>query len=106
MAPQVAVVDLARPRVVRPVLRVGEHGVDVREVAQHRPGLIAGQRGDEVRPLRLGAVELALQAGVGQVVAQPLLAGALVPGRVDGVELDELGQDLGGLLLQRVGHGE
>jgi hypothetical protein len=33
-APQEAVVDLAAPGVVAPVLGVGEHGVDVRQVAE------------------------------------------------------------------------
>src|SRR6185503_20603551 len=42
-APDRAVVDLARPRVVAPVGRVGEHRVDVGEVAQHRPLGLARQ---------------------------------------------------------------
>jgi hypothetical protein len=55
--------------------------------------------------LGVGAVELDLEAGLLQVALQPLLALALGARRVDGVELDEAAQDLGGLRLQRVGCG-
>ena len=68
-APHVAVVQLARPRVARPVLGRGEHGVDVREVAEHRAVGLAAQRRDEVGALVLGADQLALEARLGQVVA-------------------------------------
>ena len=98
-AVQEAVAQLGAPRVGAPVLGVGQHGVDVREVAERR-AVAAAQRGDEVRALRLGAVELDLEPGVGQVVREPLLTRALVAGRVDRVEPDQLAQDLGGLVLQ------
>ena len=99
-APHVAVVQLARPRVARPVLRRGEHGVDVGEVAEHRAVGLAAQPRDQVRALVLDAVELALEARLGQVVAQVLLAFPLLPRRVDGVEADQVAEDVGGLLLQ------
>ena len=51
---------------------------------------LAAQARDEVRPLRVAAVEqLALEARVLQVARQPLLARALVAGRVDRVEADQ-----------------
>ena len=106
-AVQEAVAALGAPRVGAPVLGVGEHGVDVREVAERRAVLAAAERGDEVRALRLGAVELDLQPGVREVVREPLLALALVAGRVDGAEADQRREDLGGLVLQLLGeaHG-
>ena len=57
-APQVAVVDLARPRVVRPVVGIGEHGVHVGQVAQNRPGFVpraGGRRGSGARARRPSA---------------------------------------------------
>jgi hypothetical protein len=77
----------------------------VAEVAEHGSRLGAREARDEVRAVRLGGVQLALEARVGQVRAQPLLAFALVPGRVHGLEADEPRQDRGGLLLQLVGRG-
>ena len=49
-APQLAVDHLARPRVVPPLLGVGEHRVDVREQAERRAVGAAAQARDEVRP--------------------------------------------------------
>jgi hypothetical protein len=90
-APQVAVVDVRPTRVVLPVLRVGEHGVDVREVAEH--GRAAPAARDEVRPLGLAR---------GSSHSSPRRSGsrAATPAhpprcrRVDRVELIEPGEDL------------
>ena len=92
------------PRVGRPVLGVGEHGVDVGEVAEHGPVALAAQRRDEVRALGLGAAQLDVEARVLEVAREPLLARALVPRRVDRVEGDQPGQDLGRLLLELLLH--
>ena len=100
-APQRAVVDLAGPRVVAPVGRIGEHRVDVREVAEHRALRLAPQSRDEVRALGiLGAEQLALEPGVLEIALQPLLARALVAGRIDGVEADQPREDVSRLFLQ------
>ena len=90
-APQEAVGDVARPRVVRPLGGVGEHRVDVAEVgtASGRRR-VAAQLGDEVRPLGVGAEQLDLEAGVARgSAARYSIAGALVARRVDGVEADQ-----------------
>jgi hypothetical protein len=98
-AVQEPVAQLGAPRVGGPVLGVGEHGVDVREVAERRT--VAASIGrDQVRALRLGAVELDVEPRVGQVVREPLLAFALVARRIDRAEADQRGEDLRRLLLQ------
>ena len=51
-APDLAVAQLARPRVDAPLGRVGEHRVGVREEQQPRPVAAPGDARDEVRPLR------------------------------------------------------
>ena len=98
-AVQEAVADLGAPRVGAPVLRVGEHGVDVAQVAEARP-VAAAQRRDQARALRLGAGQLDGQPRVLQVAREPLQARPLVAGRIDRLEADQAGQDLGGLVLQ------
>jgi hypothetical protein len=92
----------ARPWVLLPVDGVGQHRVDVREVAEHRASRVAAQPRDEVRPLGrlVGGVQLAFEPGILEVGLQPLLARALVAGRVDRVELDEAGEDVGRLGLE------
>ena len=87
--PRRAVAQLARPRIDRPLRRVGEHGVGVREQEQRRavaacPG--CARRGC---PLGLARVQLALDAERLEVVAQQLGRQRLVPRRVDGVQADQ-----------------
>ena len=85
---------------------VGQHRVEVPEVAEHRPAVVRiAQPGDQVGPLGLGAVELGLQARVAQVAAQPLGRGALVPRRVDGAEPDQLTENRRNFPLQLLCHG-
>src|SRR5205807_10276483 len=81
------------------LLGVREHGVDVAEVAERRAvGALASavrtQAREQVGPLLLGAQQLALKAGGAQVLGQVLLGRALVARRVDGVEADQLAQEL------------
>ena len=104
-APDEAVGEVARPRVVRPVRRRREHGVDVRQQAQHGPVGVAAQARDEVRPLGLGAEQVDLEAGLAQIRGEALLQDALVAWRVDGVAADEALQQLRRLLLEICGHG-
>ena len=62
-APHVAVAKLARPRVERPLARLREHGVGVREEEEARRIRVApGNPGDEVRPLGSPREEPALDA--------------------------------------------
>ena len=61
--PQVAVGDVAGPRVVLPVRRIGQHRVDVAEEAQRRAVVVAGERGHEVGALGRRAEDLGLEAG-------------------------------------------
>ncbi len=67
-APQKAVGDLARPRVMPPLRCVGQHRVDVSEEAQRRAGLVADQVGDQVCALGLARQDLGLQARAGYVL--------------------------------------
>ena len=84
-----------------PVGGVREHGVDVREVAEDRAVGLAAQAGDRFgRSGAVGASSSHSEPGVLEVGLQPLLARALVPGRVDRVEPDEPGEDVGRLGLE------
>ena len=104
-APDAAVADLARPRVHLPVGGVGQHRVHVAQQAQGRPVGRPGQPRDQVRPpLDLGQ-QLDLEARALEQVAQELLGGLLVAGRVDRVEPDQALQELGGVTLQIGGLG-
>ena len=69
-----------------PAGRVGRHGVDVREQAEHRAGLAPAQPCHEVRPLRVVSHQAHLEAGRAQRRGNQILGGALVSGRVDGVD--------------------
>ena len=94
-APDVPVAQLALPRVDAPLDGLREHGVDVAEQAQGRSRRLAAQARDQVRPLlrRLRAARTRSPAAV-EPPRQELLRGPLVPGRVDGVEADQLLQQL------------
>ncbi len=96
-APEEPVREVARPRVVAPLRGVGEHGVDVAEVAQGRPVDGAVQVGDEVGPGVFGGEEANLEAGLAQVAGQVLDGHALVARRVDRVEAHEALEDRRGL---------
>ena len=102
-APELAVGDLARPRVALPVGGLGEHGVDVREQDEPRPVGLAAQARDEVRALLGAAEQVDLEAGVAQDAGEVLLALALGAGRVHGPEPDEALEELRGVLLE-IGH--
>ena len=99
-APDEAVLEIAGPRVVRPVLGRREHGVDVRQQAQRRPVGAAAQPRDEVRALVHGAQQRDLEAGAAQLGGEHLLRDALVAGRVDRVRADQALKKLRRLLLQ------
>ena len=98
-APHVTVGEIARPRVVLPLARIREDGVDVREQAQRRTVGLAAQPGDEVRPLLGAAEQLALEARLVQKRREVFLGGALVARGVDGVEADQPLEDIRGLRL-------
>ncbi len=96
-APHTAVPQLPRPGIHLPLGRVGEHGVGVRE--QQQPWPVSGPRKprDEVRARGVASVELALDAVLLEVRAQQLGGGGLVPGRIDGVDANELLEQSDGL---------
>jgi hypothetical protein len=100
-APDLVVAQLSRPRIDAPLRRVGEHGVGVREEEQPWPSAAPWNPRDQVRPLRHLRVQLARDAAGFQVRAQVLRGDRLVAGRVDGVEADELLEELRRLLAQR-----
>jgi hypothetical protein len=58
---------------------------------------------DEIRPLGHLGVELALDSGLLEVRAKHLGGERLVPRRVDGVEADELAQELDRLVAEADG---
>ena len=99
-APDVTVAELARPWVHGPLGRVGEHRVRVRQEEEPRPAAASGDARDEARPLRHARVELALDPERLQVVAQQLGGDRLVAGRIDGVEADQLLEELHDLVAQ------
>ena len=96
-APDLAVAQLARPRTDLPLGRIRQNGVGVREEEQARATAAPRQPRDEIRALGHLRVELALDAVLGEVVAQQLRRDRLVAGRVDGVELNQLPQELDNL---------
>ena len=102
-APDLAVDQIARPRVALPLGRVGQDGVDVRQQPEHRTVGGAAQARHEVRALRRAAAQLDLEAGVAKQDGQLLLQRPLVARRVDRAVADELAQQLDGALLK--GHG-
>ncbi len=78
-----------------PLVRVGQHSVDVAQIAQRRAvSRLAAQPGHEVGTVGLGAEQLALEPRPRQVVGQVFLGRALVARGVDGVEGDQLRQQL------------
>jgi hypothetical protein len=87
---------------VLPVGRVGDDGVGMGEQQQARAAAVPGQARDKVRALRSLRVELAPYAVVAEIVAQQLGRLRLVPGRVDRVEPDQLLEELGDLVAERL----
>ena len=101
--PDLAVAQLARPRIDLPLARVRDDRVRMREQQEARPVSAPGNARDEVRPLRDLRVQLALDAVLGEVVAQQLGRLRLVPRRVDRVEPDQLLQELRDLVAETFG---
>ena len=100
-APQVAVGEVARPRVVLPLGRVGEHRVDVAEVDERRPVAVgAASVATRFGRALVAASSSRLETGSLEVAGEVLDRGALVAGRIDGVEAHEALQDVGRLLLE------
>jgi len=77
----------------------------VAEVAKRFTVILGRQVGHQVRPVVVGRDQFGPEAGVPQVAGEELDCRALVAGRVDRVEADQLTQDVGGLPLKVVcGH--
>jgi hypothetical protein len=75
---------------VVPVLRRGEHRVDVPEEHEHRSvGVMARQCRDQVGAIRRGREQLGLEPRLADVGLEVLDRRALVAGRVDRVETDQ-----------------
>ena len=95
-SPDLAVWDQLTPEgIALPLGGVGEHDVGVREERKRRPVAGPADAGDEVRALGHARVELTLDTGRLQVVAQELGSRGLVAGRIRGVDADEPLQQLG-----------
>ena len=75
----------------------------MREKSEPRPGPVAGNARDEIRPVRDFGVELDLDPVLLEVLTQKLRRQGLVPGRVDRVQADQLPEEVGRLLTQRDG---
>ena len=87
--------SLTAEGIALPLGGVGEHDVGVREERKRRPVAGPADAGDEVRALGHARVELTLDTGRLQVVAQELGSRGLVAGRIRGVDADEPLQQLG-----------
>jgi hypothetical protein len=85
-APYRAVHELSRPRIAAPLLGRGEHGVDVAEIAEGRPGRVAGEGGDQVRAVLEIGEDLAFEPRLRQQAVQELDRLALGARRVDRVQ--------------------
>ena len=79
---------------------VGQHGVDMAGQASSGPRDSPRRRAIRFGRSVVGPEQLALEAGGGQPRAQELLCGPLVARRVDGVEADQLLQQLDRLLAE------
>jgi len=99
--PDLAVADLARPRIGFPFRGVGEHRVRVGQEGKPGPGAGSRNPSDEVRAFRRLRVELARDPVCLEVLAQQLRRSRLVAGRIDSVEPDQLLQKVGDLVAQR-----
>ena len=91
--PHLAVDEVARPGVARPLGGVGEHRVGVRHQQEAR-AVASGKPRDEVRPLGRLRDELARDAVSSQVRGQEVGGARLVAGWVDGVEPKQLLEEL------------
>ena len=105
-APQVAVlIEVAVERRVLPVLGVGGDDVGVAEQGQRRPLAAARDPGDQVGPLGITGDQLAGDPVRLQVVPEHHGGRCLPPGRVRGVDADQVAEQAGGLVAQGgVGH--
>ena len=70
------------------------------EQAERRSLALAAQPGEQAGPARLGAEELAVEAGGGQMVGEERRRLLLVAGGVDGVEAEQLAEKLDGVRAQ------
>src|SRR4051812_13744647 len=100
-APDLALAQLARPRIDLPLGGIGDDRVRVREQQEGRAVATARDARDEVRPLRHLRVQLALDPALGEVVAQELCGLSLVARRIDGVETDQLLEEPDNLVPER-----
>ncbi len=98
--PDLAVAELARPRIGLPFRGVREHGVRMGQKGQPGPAATPRDPGDEVRALRHLRVELTRDAARLEVFAQHLRSPGLVARRIDGVKPDQLLEKVGDLLAE------
>ena len=84
-APKLSINHFSAPRVVRPLVGVGEHRVAVREQAERWPVGGAAQPRYEVRPLWRAADERHFEARRLEVGCQFFLQRALIPWGIDRV---------------------
>ena len=97
-SPDLAVSQLAAERVRRPLRRIRQYHVGVREKQQAGTVASTGQASNEVRALWNARVELALGAALLEIHAEQLRGSGFVPRRVRRVHTDELLEKLGDLV--------
>ena len=98
-APDLAVDEIARPGIARPLLGIGTHRVGVGEKGQRRT-VAALQSSDEVEPIGRAADELAGNVARREIVAQQLRRTRLVAGRIDRVQPQQALQEHGRLVAE------
>ena len=98
--PDLAVDHVARPRIARPVRRVGEHGVRVRQEQKRRP-VAAREPRDDVRAIRRPSEHGAGHAVPREVAVQAFGSAGLVPWGIDGVEPEQVLEETDDLLAER-----
>ncbi|CAB4341496.1 unannotated protein [freshwater metagenome] len=91
-APKFSIDHIAAPGVMRPLVRIGEHRVAVREQAERWAVGGSTQPRDEIRPLLSSADERYLEASRLEVGRKLLLQRALVAGRINRVVRDQAAQ--------------
>jgi hypothetical protein len=99
-APHMPVLHRAAPRIRRPLARVSWNRVGVRQQHQRRAVAPAAQPRDQVGPVRNPRQQLTLDPCRFEVALQELGRLRLVPRRVDGVEANQVAEELRRLLAQ------
>ena len=96
---------VSRPGAEGPLVGIGRDGVHVADQGEGGAVGVALEPRDDVRAVGLALEQLDLEPGFAEDPRDVLLRGALVPRRVDGVEAEELGEELDSLAPERARPG-